>query len=186
VVNTSSFPLCVGALCGLSLLLCQCSSVQIKQGWNGYDPLETPSPQLLASLSKEASQIEAKLERRPDNSHNLARLADIRFLQDRESEAVDLYQRALDGSSGLLTVNHYARFGTALLHVERNSEACAVLEKVLREDPKNGRALLSYAEYQSNIVGNRAYAQDLLRRAKETRAVSIPADFEQALEQNLN
>ena len=185
-MNAPSILLRIAVLCGLTLVLCQCTSLQIEQVWCRYDPLNPPSPQMLENLNKEASQIETKLERHPDNSRHLARLADIRFLQGKEAESVALYERALEVASGDLTVDNQARFGTALLHVERNSEACAVLERILQEDPNCARALLSYAEYQADIIGNSAYARYLLQRAKETQSIYIPPDFEQALEQNLN
>lgn len=169
-----------------SLLLCHCSAPAISQGWRNYDPLHQPPPQTIESLEKEAGRLEDRLRNRPDDRRSLARLADVRFLQNRESEAVELYRKSLSGSRKSANLEHWARFGTALLHVEENGEARAVLEAVLEEDPENARALLSYAEYQANIVGDSAYAMSLLRRAKQTGGIFIPPDFEQALEQNLN
>ncbi len=168
------------------LLLCNCTATAVREAWSGYDPLQPLPPQQAMSFEKEAARLEARLRGRPDDRRSLARLADLRFLQNRNEEAAALYRKSLAGSTSSEHLEQKARYGTALLHVEENKEARAVLEAVLQEDPENPRALLSYAEYQANIIGDNAYAMTLLQRAKQTGRVFIPPDFEQALEQNLN
>jgi len=44
LVNAPSIRLRIGALCGLTLILCQRSSMQIEKVWCRYDPLHPPSP----------------------------------------------------------------------------------------------------------------------------------------------
>lgn len=166
--------------------LCQCSSTMVNRAWEGYDPLQSPPAETSETLARESVHLESRLLKHPGDQGSLARLADIRFLQKREREAVELYRRHLSGSRRPVSAERRARFGTALLHIEQNGEARTVLEQVLKEDPRNARALLSYAEYQADIVGNSAYAMDLLQRAKQTGEVFVPPDFEQALLHNLN
>jgi cytochrome c-type biogenesis protein CcmH/NrfG len=174
-----------GLLVGLPLL-CQCSATLVNRAWSAYDPLGTPPAETSARLDSESARLESRLLSHPNDLRALASLADLRFLQNREREAVELYRKYLSSCRRPASPERRARFGTALLHLEQNGEARAVLEQVLREDPENARALLSYAEYQADIAGDSAYAMALLQRAKDTGEIFIPPDFEQALIHDLN
>jgi cytochrome c-type biogenesis protein CcmH/NrfG len=185
-VNSPFIWLRIGAISAMAVALCHCSSPAVDQAWAHYDPVSPPPDPVLARLDEEAAKLQEKLSSQPENRRSLIRLADIRFLQGRETQATELYGRALAIAGHRIPVESRARYGTALLHAERNAEARDVLEEVLSEAPKNGRALLSYAEYQATIAGNLPYARTLLARAKESGDIAIPEDFEQALAGNLN
>lgn len=186
LVNSLRLRLRCAQFLALAFLTSHCSSPRVTREWQHYDPLSQLSAEAARHLEHEASRLEAKLKRDPGDQGALAELADIRFLQGRKSDAVTLYREALADVPPGTRLEHRARFGTALLHAELNSEACEVLEAVLREDPENARALLSYAEYQAEILGNSALAMSLLQRAKQSGAIYISPDFEEALEQGLN
>ena len=174
------------AICALAAVLCQCTSPVVSEAWDRYDPLHPPPESVSISLDTEASRLQSKLIKAPGNQRSMIRLADIRFLQGRETEAAELYARVLTGDLSQFSPESRARYGTALLHAERNTEARRVLEEVLQDDPNNARALLSYAEYQATILENNESARSLLARAKRRGGIHIPPDFEQALAENLN
>ena len=174
------------AICALPAVLCQCTAPVVSEAWDRYDPLHPPQESVSLSLDAEAAKLQSRLIKSPGSQRNVIRLADIRFLQGRETEAAELYGRVLTGDLSQFSPESRARYGTALLHAERNAEARRVLEEVLEDDPNNARALLSYAEYQATILENNELARSLLARAKRRGGIYIPPDFEQALAENLN
>lgn len=116
-------------------------------------------------LEEAASAFEAAVQRAPDSTSALIRLADLMLAQRRPERATDLFNRALELEPG----NPAATIGLARLHLQRQEpdEALDLLRPLLTPDT---RALghIHYLMAQANrLLGNHEQARHHLGQVPE-------------------
>jgi cytochrome c-type biogenesis protein CcmH/NrfG len=99
---------------------------------------EAPAPPV--DMAK-VQELTNKIKQNPKDFDAIVELGNINFDQKNFSDAVSLYQKALQIKPDALNVR--TDMGTAMFYQNRFDEAIAVFQETLKSDPKNAQALFN-------------------------------------------
>ena len=85
--------------------------------------------------------LTAKIKQNPQDFEAIVELGNINFDQRNFSDAISLYQKALELRPDALNVR--TDMGTAMFYQNRFDEAIAEFQQTLKSDPKNAQALFN-------------------------------------------
>jgi cytochrome c-type biogenesis protein CcmH/NrfG len=99
---------------------------------------EAPPPPI--DMAK-VQELTNKIKQNPRDFDSIVELGNLNFDQKNYSDAVNLYQKALQIRPDALNVR--TDMGTAMFYQNRFDEAIAVFQETLKSDPKNAQALFN-------------------------------------------